>query len=314
MFIDSCSDRGPRRVVTVFEEIRMITNALSIDVEEYYHSMEFEAAVPLDQRCYLPSRVEESTEKVLELLELLTIHATFFVVGRIAEDHPALIERIDNAGHEIACHSYRHELVSRQNSEEFRSDIRQAKAILEDRIGKSILGYRAPNYSIGEAQSWAYDVLLEEGFLYDSSVYPVRHDRYGSPDAPRFPYEMRVNESRTLIEFPVGTLRLWGMNLPVGGGGYFRLLPTGFFQRGIRHVNEQEGKPLMFYFHPWELDPHQPYPPMPLHHRFRHYVGIEKQEAKLFRLLRHCRFGTVREILGLSSQDEKFVIINPEGI
>jgi polysaccharide deacetylase family protein (PEP-CTERM system associated) len=230
---------------------------------------------------------------------MLGIHATFFIVGKIAEDHPRLIHRINQGGHEIACHSYRHELVSRQTPKEFRVDIRRAKIILENLVGERVLGFRAPNYSIGEAQEWAYDILLEEGFVYDSSVYPILHDRYGYPDAPRFPYAIRVEGCKQLIEFPIGTVRIAGINLPIGGGGYFRLLPANLFQRGIQRVNKRDKQPVMFYFHPWELDPHQPNPPMPFHHRFRHYVGIDKQEAKLFRLLRHCRFGTVRKVLGL---------------
>lgn len=280
----------------------MITNALSVDVEEYYHGREFEAAIPAEQRCYLPSRVTDSTEKVLALLEMLTVRATFFVVGQIAEEHPALLRKIHRAGHEIACHSYRHELVSRQTPAEFRIDVRRAKQVLEDFTGAPILGFRAPNYSIGPDQDWAYDILLEEGFFYDSSVYPILHDRYGYPTAPRFPHTIRTSGSRDLIEFPIGTVRMGGVNIPIGGGGYFRLLPVNFFTRGIHRVNEREQQPVMFYFHPWELDLHQPCPPMPLHHRFRHYVGIEKQEAKLYRLLRHCRFGTVKEILGLSAE------------
>ncbi len=277
----------------------MITNALSIDVEEYYHSLEFEAAVPPEHRRYLPSRVEESTERVLALLELLRVRATFFTVGRIGETHPGLIKRIHAAGHEIGCHSYQHELVSRQTSEVFRADLKRAKAILEDLIGQEIIGYRAPNYSIGPEQAWAYDILLEEGFLYDSSVYPILHDRYGSPNAPRFPYEMRSDGQRKLLEFPIGTTRVFGANFPIGGGGYFRLLPVGWFQNRIQRVNKHEGQPVMFYFHPWELDTHQPRPPMPWHHSIRHYVGIERLEPKLLRLLRHCRFGAVKEVLGL---------------
>lgn len=277
----------------------MITNALSIDVEEYYHSMEFEAAVPPGQPRYLPSRVEESTKKVLALLEPLSVQATFFIVGQVAEDHPQLIRKIHQAGHEVACHSYRHELVFRQPPAEFRVDVRRAKAILEDLTGEPVLGFRAPNYSIGPAQDWAYDILLEEGFLYDSSVYPIFHDRYGYPDAPRFPYTIKVDDDKRLIEFPIGTVRVSGINIPIGGGGYFRLLPVNFFRRGIRRVNEREKQPVMFYFHPWELDPHQPFPSMPFSHRFRHYVGIDKQETKLVRLLRRCHFGSVREVLEL---------------
>jgi polysaccharide deacetylase family protein (PEP-CTERM system associated) len=275
----------------------MIINALSIDVEEYYHGMEFEAAVPAPEREQLPSRVEESVEKILALLGALSVRATFFTVGQVAERHPAMIRRISQQGHEVACHSYKHELVWRQTPAEFRADVRRARVLLEELTGTAVVGYRAPNYSIRQDQTWAYDILLEEGFLYDSSVYPIFHDRYGDPDAPRFPYVIRQNGEHTLIEFPIGTLKVFGMNLPIGGGGYFRLLPGAWAQRGIQRVNRLEGQPVMFYFHPWELDPHHPRPPMPWRHSFRHYVGIEKQEMKLFRLLRHCRFGTVKEAL-----------------
>lgn len=277
----------------------MLTNALSVDVEEYYHSVEFEAAVPEDQRCHLPTRVEESLDRVLALLASLGIRATFFIVGQVAEAHPAMVRKIEKAAHEIACHSYRHQLVSRQNPQEFRADVRRAKALLEDLSGKAVIGYRAPNYSIGQDQPWAYDILLEEGFHYDSSIYPILHDRYGCVHAPRFPYDIRDHGGKKLIEFPVGTTRWLGANLPIGGGGYFRLLPEAWFRSGIRRVNKEEGKPVMFYFHPWELDPQQPRPPMPWRHSFRHYVGIDRLEAKLFRLLKHCCFSTVREVLNL---------------
>lgn len=276
-----------------------ITNVLSVDVEEYFHGMEFESAVPLNQRGTLPSRVEENTDQVLALLHDHKVRATFFTVGQIAEQHPGMLRRIAAEGHEVACHSYRHELVFRQSAEEFRADVRCAKTVLEDITGSAVIGYRAPNYSIQSNQEWAYDILLEEGFRYDSSVYPIVHDRYGQARAPRFPYEIRKNGSQTLIEFPIGTVNFWGMNFPIGGGGYFRLLPEVVTRHGIQRVNVKERHPIMFYFHPWELDPDQPRPPMPWQHRFRHYVGIEKQEAKLSRLLRHCRFGTVREVLNL---------------
>lgn len=282
----------------------MITNALSVDVEEYYHSIEFETAFPGEERCTLPSRVEESTERVLALLSTLGVHATFFTVGQIAEAHPKLIRQVSEAGHEVACHSYRHELVSRQAPEEFRCDLRRAKVILEDLTGKAVIGYRAPNYSIGAAQAWAYDILLEEGFLYDSSIYPILHDRYGWPNAPRFPHEVRNNGLQKLIEFPIGTTRVLGRNLPIGGGGYFRVFPVGWFQNRIQRVNKHEGQPVMFYFHPWELDRQQPYPSMPWYHSLRHYVGIERLEAKLRRLLQDCHFSTVRDVLGLQKECE----------
>jgi len=275
----------------------MITNALSVDVEEYYHGMEFEAALPGEQRGSLPSRVEASVDHVLALLADHDVRATFFTVGQVAEAHPEMVRRIDRAGHEVACHSYRHELVYRQSPEEFRVDIRRAKAVLEGITGKAVIGYRAPNYSIQEKQQWAYDILLEEEFLYDSSVYPIRHDRYGQANAPRFSYEIRRTGARSLIEFPIGTIQVAGMNLPLGGGGYFRLFPEFLFRLGIRHVNRRDNQPVMFYFHPWELDPDQPRPLMPWHHRFRHYVGLSRQAAKLSQLFRHTRFGAVRDVL-----------------
>ena len=277
----------------------MITNALSVDVEEYYHGMEFEAALPGEQRRNLLSRVEGSVDQVLALLADHNIRATFFTVGQVAETHPEMVRRMDRGGHEVACHSYRHELVYRQSPEEFRADIRRAKAVLEDITGKDVIGYRAPNYSIQIGQQWAYDILFEEGFRYDSSVYPILHDRYGQADAPRFSYEIRQTGDQSLIEFPIGTIQIAGLNLPLGGGGYFRLFPEALFRLGIRRVNRADKQPVMFYFHPWELDPDQPRPPMPWHHRFRHYVGLSRQAAKLSKLFRHIRFGAVREVLAL---------------
>jgi polysaccharide deacetylase family protein (PEP-CTERM system associated) len=277
----------------------MIANALSIDVEEYYHGMEFEAAVPAEQRSSLPSRVEDSVDRVLALLAEHGATATFFIVGQVAERHCHMVRKIAAAKHEIACHSYRHELVFRQSPQEFRLDIRQAKVVLENETGMAVIGYRAPNYSITAAQDWAYDILLEEGFRYDSSVYPISHDRYGYPSAPRFPYTLRGEHHSGLIEFPIGTVRLWGHNFPIGGGGYFRLLPEALVRYGIRHVNTRETQPVMFYFHPWELDPGQPRPPMPWHHRFRHYVGLSRQEMKLTRLFQRIPFRATKEVLGL---------------
>ena len=277
----------------------MIVNALSVDVEEYYHGLEFETAVPAWERHRLPSRVEPSVDRVLALLAAHGVRATFFAVGQVAEAHPLMIRRIDEAGHELASHGYRHELVSRQTPEEFRADVRRSKAILEDLTGKAVLGYRAPNYSITRAERWAYRILLEEGYRYDSSIYPVHHDRYGEPEAPRFPYVIRRNGHQGLIECPIGTARVCGVNLPIGGGGYFRLLPYQFVRAGLNAVNRREGRGVVFYFHPWELDPDQPRPPMPLHHRLRHYVNLTRVEAKLNRLLTEFRFAPVRDILPL---------------
>jgi polysaccharide deacetylase family protein (PEP-CTERM system associated) len=276
-----------------------IVNALTVDVEEYYHALVFREGAPGAVSGGLESRVEASTGRVLALFAYRDVTATFFVLGQVASEHPAIVRKIAGEGHEVACHGYAHEPVSRQTPAEFRADIRRAKATLEDIIGESVLGYRAPNFSIGSAEAWAYDILLEEGFRYDSSIYPILHDRYGDRTAPRFPYEIRRNGHGGLIQFPIGTTRLFGVNLPIGGGGYFRILPSATVRSGIRRVNSRERQPIAFYFHPWEMDPDQPRPLMSWRHRFRHYVGLRSEEDKLLRLLREFRFSTVRNVLGL---------------
>jgi polysaccharide deacetylase family protein (PEP-CTERM system associated) len=281
----------------------MVVNALSVDVEEYYHAAVFRRGTRNVVSGDFESRVERSVERVLALLSQCQTHATFFTLGEVAAAHPAVVRRIAGERHEIACHGDRHEDVYRLTPQDFRSDIRRAKARLEDLIGDSVIGYRAPNFSIGPARSWAYEVLLEEGFRYDSSIYPILHDRYGQARAPRFPHEIRRNGSARLVEFPIGTARLLGVNLPVGGGGYFRLLPFALTRLGIQRVNAGEHEPVMFFFHPWELDADQPRPPMAWHHRFRHYVGLEKEAAKLSLLLREFRFGRARDVLQLRGQE-----------
>ena len=274
----------------------VVVNALSIDVEEYYHATVFQEAVS-GATAGLESRVELSTQRVLALLAERRIKATFFVLGEVAAAHPGLVRGIAKAGHEIACHDYHHTLVFGRAPEAFRAAIRRAKAVLEDAGGQSVLGYRAPSFSIGPAERWAYAILAEEGFRYDSSVYPIVHDRYGDREAPRFPYEIWRSGPDSLIEFPIGTVRLLGVNLPIGGGGYFRLLPATLVEAGIRRVNTVERKPMMFYFHPWELDPGQPRPAMAWHRRFRHYVGQHRHEAKLAHLLSEVAFSTAWDVL-----------------
>lgn len=277
----------------------MVVNALSVDVEEYYHAVMFREGTKGVAGHHFISRVEESVERVFALLRHQDIHATFFILGEVAAAKPAMVRKIAGEGHEVACHGDRHELVWRQTPEEFRADIHRAKGLLEDLTGQPVVGYRAPNFSIGRAGAWAYDILLDEGFRYDSSIYPIFHDRYGHPGAPRFPYEIRRNGHERLMEIPIGTARLLGVNLPIGGGGYFRLLPLALIRWGIQRVNARERQPIMFYFHPWELDPDQPRPRMAWHHRFRHYVGLAREEAKLSGLLRDFRFSTVRDIFGI---------------
>ena len=276
-----------------------IVNALSVDVEEHYHAMIFREGVKGNLAGALESRVEANVDRILRLLGDRDTLATFFVLGEVAAAHPVMVRRIADQGHEIGCHNFHHELVSRRTPKEFREDVRRAKSLLEDLTEKPVIGYRAPSFSIGNAQRWAYDILVEEGFRYDSSVYPILHDRYGHPSAPRFPYEIHRNGNGSLIEFPIGTTRLLGLNLPIGGGGYFRLLPLALIRWGFEQVNARERRPVMFYFHPWELDPGQPTPPMPWHHRFRHYVGIPSVEARLSSLLGDFHFSTVQSILGM---------------
>jgi polysaccharide deacetylase family protein (PEP-CTERM system associated) len=275
----------------------VITNVLSVDVEEFYHAAIFQRGTSALGTQRFESRVEPSVERLLALLGEHNARGTFFVVGEVAAQHPAMVRRIAAEGHEIGCHSNRHESVNVQSPEQFQADTRAAKARIEDALGDAVVGYRAPNFSIGRAQAWAYQILLDEGFRYDSSLYPIVHDRYGDPAAPRFPYEIHRDGARTLTEFPIGTARLVGVNLPIGGGGFFRLLPGPLTRLGIAHVNLVERRPVMFYLHPWELDPGQPRPPMAWHHRFRHYVGMEKETAKLSALLDRFQFATASEVL-----------------
>jgi polysaccharide deacetylase family protein (PEP-CTERM system associated) len=277
----------------------LVVNALSIDVEEYYHATVFQEATK-GVSSGLESRVAASTERVLGLLASTGVKATFFVLGEVAAAHPGLVRTIARCGHEVACHDYHHTLVYGRAPEAFRAAIRRAKAVLEDIGGQAVLGYRAPSFSIGPAERWAYAILVEEGFRYDSSVYPILHDRYGDRGAPRFPYEIWREGHDRLLEFPIGTVRLLGVNLPIGGGGYFRLLPAGLVEAGIRRVNSRERKPVMFYFHPWELDHDQPRPAMAWHRRFRLYVGQRRHQAKLEELLRGTAFGTAREVLAIA--------------
>ena len=283
----------------------MQVNVLSIDVEEYYHAEIFRAGTARLARRRFPSRVEQNVEQTLALLRRHDTSATFFILGEVAASHPLAVRAIAREGHEIACHGDRHENVHRQTPLEFRADVRRAKGRLEDLVGVPVIGYRAPNFSIGPAQAWAYPILWEAGFRYDSSLYPIRHDRYGQPTAPRFPYEIWRSGSAALVEFPIGTARVLNVNLPIGGGGFFRLLPFAWTRLGIERVNRREHEPVMFYFHPWELDRHQPRPPMPWRHRLRHYVGIERERARLSRLLSRFRFGTARDALQRRGQLER---------
>jgi polysaccharide deacetylase family protein (PEP-CTERM system associated) len=272
-----------------------VLNAMTIDVEDYFHVSAFEAQVSRASWASRESRVCRNTERLLELFEQSGVKATFFVLGWVAERHPGLVRRIAALGHEVASHSYAHQLVYALTPEQFRDDLRRARGLLEAATGEPVLGYRAPSYSIIRQSMWALDVLIDEGYFYDSSIYPIRHDRYGIPEWDRHIHRIE-RANGTLWELPGSTIRVGGTNLPIGGGGYFRLLPYMWTQRGIRRLNA-EGHPSIFYLHPWEIDPGQPRLHGSALSRFRHYRHLNRTEDRLRRLLAEFRFGRVRDVL-----------------
>jgi polysaccharide deacetylase family protein (PEP-CTERM system associated) len=272
-----------------------LINALTVDVEDYYQVSAFAQTIDPDRWGTYPSRVEASTGRILEVLARASVRATFFVLGWVAERHPRLIRHIAAAGHEIACHSYWHRLVYHQRPEEFRADLRRARNVLADLTGKVVTAYRAPSFSITRQSLWALDVLIEEGFTVDSSVYPTFHDRYGIPGAPPIPHRV-ARPAGQLWEVPLAVYRKWRYPLPVGGGGYFRLYPYAFTRHCLRAINGQ-GRPFVAYVHPWEVDPEQPRLPAPWLKRFRHYVGLRRTERRLACLVRDFRLGTVADVV-----------------
>ena len=271
-------------------------NAMTIDVEDYFQVSAFDDHVSRDQWASFESRVSRNTERLVEIFAEHNTLGTFFVLGWVAERYPELVRRIASAGHEIASHGYAHHLVYTQTASEFRDDLRRAKRVIEDACGVEVCGYRAPSYSITRRSLWALDVLLDEGYAYDSSIYPIYHDRYGIPDAPRHPFQVAVDRGG-LWELPGSTTQLGGRNLPIGGGGYFRLLPYAWTRYGIRTVNTHEKRPVVFYLHPWEIDPDQPRLRASTVSRLRHYRNLHKTEPRLRRLLREFQFATVRSLL-----------------
>jgi len=273
-----------------------IPNAITCDLEDYYQVQNFEGIVDRDQWPSIPSRLAESTARVLELFSETSTRATFFILGWNAEHHPEIVRRVADAGHEVASHGYAHRMIAEQTPEEFREDVRRAKALLEDIAGRPVLGYRAPTFSITEHTRWAIDVLADEGYRYDSSIFPIRHDRYGIPDAPRFLHRAQGANGRSIVEFPPTTVRLLGTNLPVAGGGYLRLFPVRLIRAALRRVN-RAGQPAVVYFHPWELDPGQPRMAVRGLRRFRHYVNLARTAGKLRVLLRSLPFTSTREVV-----------------
>jgi polysaccharide deacetylase family protein (PEP-CTERM system associated) len=268
-------------------------NYLTIDVEEYYHVSAFEDIIrPKDWDQY-ESRVDIGTNAILDLFAEHDLQATFFIVGKVAEKNPDLIRRIHSAGHEIGCHSYLHRKVYDLTPEQFREDTLKAKTILENSIGAPVVGYRAPSYSITRQSLWALPILVELGFRYDSSIFPTLHDTYGIPDAPRFEYRLQEGD---MVEYPISTVRLLGRNIPVAGGGYFRLFPYWFTKWALRRINRVEQMPFMFYLHPWELDQDQPrMNNAKLLSRFRHYNNLDKTGSRLRYLLQDFSFTPISQ-------------------
>jgi polysaccharide deacetylase family protein (PEP-CTERM system associated) len=253
---------------------------MTVDVEDFYHVSAF--ADHIDRRnwhCY-PSRVESNTDAVLRMFADHDVRATFFMLGWVAERCPHLVRRIVAAGHELASHGFAHTQIHKQTPDEFRTDVRRTKRLLEDIAGVSVKGFRAPSFSITADTMWAFDILAEEGYAYSSSIYPIRHDHYGLPDAPRFAF--RPREEHEILEIPVTTITAFNRNLPCGGGGYFRLLPYNISRWAMRRVGRVDGQPCIFYFHPWEIDPGQPRQRgLPLKTRFRHYTSLRRMEGRL---------------------------------
>ncbi|MDC9602953.1 MULTISPECIES: XrtA system polysaccharide deacetylase [Gammaproteobacteria] len=273
-----------------------ISNALTIDVEDYFQVAALAEAVDRKDWHDMEYRVEANTDRLLSVLDDHNTKATFFTLGWVAEKSPALVRRIHDAGHEVASHGYSHQLIYKQTPEVFREETRRSRAILEDIIGEPVTGYRAASYSITAQSRWALDILCEEGFTWDSSIFPVHHDRYGMPGTPRWPHRLKTDNGSEIAEFPLSTLKLPGYTLPIAGGGYFRLFPYWFSQWGLGSINRM-GKPFVFYLHPWEIDPGQPRLDVKWFSRFRHYNNLEVCEQRLVNLLKRFRFTTMSDVL-----------------
>jgi len=272
-----------------------IHNAMTIDVEDYFQVSAFAPHIPKESWPTLPCRVEANIERILGMLDAQGIKATFFTLGWIAERYPAMVRQIVDHGHELASHGYGHERASDLTEQQFRDDIGRSKRILEDISGHEVKGYRAPSFSIGTNNLWALDVLHSEGYRYSSSIYPVRHDHYGMPDAPRFAFYPKSEDG--LLELPITTVRLMNRNLPAGGGGYFRFFPYALSRWLMQQVNQRDGQPAIFYFHPWEIDTGQPRQKnIGLKTRFRHYVNLHRMETRLKALTRDFKWGRMDHI------------------
>lgn len=272
-----------------------VVNAMTVDVEDYFHASAFDRIVPRPSWPARDSRVVPNTERLLECFDRAGIHATFFMLGWVAERYPQLVRDIAAGGHELASHGFHHQLIYLLTPDQFREDVRRAKATIEDAAGCEVRGYRAPSFSVVRESLWALDVLIQEGHRYDASIFPIRHDRYGIAGAPRHAHRID-RPAGSIMEVPASTVRVGGHNLPIAGGGYFRLMPYAWTRWGIARVN-RAGEPAVFYIHPWEIDPDQPRLPVDRITRLRHYGGLHKTLARLDMLCNEFAFDTVSAML-----------------
>lgn len=274
-----------------------LKNAMTVDVEDYFHVAAFSQTINPSRWGEMQSRVERNTQVILDLFEKSGIKATFFVLGWVAERYPGIVQHIHQNGHEVACHGYSHQLIYKQDPRIYRDETKKARDILEDITNSAVAGYRAASYSITRQSLWALDVLTELGFKYDSSIVPVHHDLYGIPDMPRNPHTLKAPNGKEIIEFPPSTLSLPRFNLPVAGGGYFRLYPFWFTRMALKWVNRRDDMPFIFYLHPWEIDPDQPRMEGSWFSRFRHYNNLSKCHKRMENLLDSFEFTTVGNVL-----------------
>ena len=272
-------------------------NALTIDVEDYFHVQAFADVISSAHWDEYPVRVERNTFRLLEILGRRNVKATFFILGWVADRCPALVRAIVDSGHEIGSHGYGHRMLTRDSQASFREDLIRAKSTIEDQTGSRVTCFRAPSYSITSKTLWALEILAEFGFEYDSSIFPIRHDYYGIPDAPRFPHYWSLKSGARLLEFPPSTVRILGINVPIAGGGYLRLLPYKVTAWAIRRLNQKEDQPAMVYLHPWEIDPDQPRLVASWSSRFRQYQNLQTTEKKLTRLLDDFSWAPMSKVL-----------------
>ena len=272
-------------------------DGLSVDVEDYYHTEAFADRIAPESWEQYPSRVADNTARVLELFARKGVRGTFFLLGKVVEKHPAMVREILQAGHEVGCHSYKHQCVWRLTPAEFREDTRRALRLIEDAGGEAVLGYRAPTFSIVNKTLWALQILLEEGFSYDASVFPIHHDVYGVPTAPRFPFQWTFADGRSLVEIPSTTVRILGRNLPVGGGGYLRILPMWYTRWALNRIRQLDQNPVAMYFHPWEIDPGQPRLDGRWKSRLRQYINLDRMEDRIAQTLDSGKFVPLKDLL-----------------